>query len=178
MKGKLENCNPTEGKKEENMSKMKELAVKNKELEAVSRKRDKELNQLKEELLKYNEKTQNLNEEAGYQKDINKILIKKVRDIEKLNETLELTLAKKEDDREEAVIVNNTTKLGKEPDLIQSMNTKNRLIAEAETEVQRRIENKQGKVNKVCIKYAYGQECKYGETCKFIHKRICKIWAM
>ena len=113
MKGKLENCNPTEGKKEENMSKMKELAVKNKELEAVSRKRDKELNQLKEELLKYNEKTQNLNEEAGYQKDINKILIKKVRDIGKLNETLELTLAKKEDDREEAVIVNKTTKLGK-----------------------------------------------------------------
>ena len=115
------------------MSKMKELAVKNKELEAVSRKRDKELNQLKEELLKYNEKTQNLNEEAGYQKDINKILIKKVRDIEKLNETLELTLAKKEDDREEAVIVNNTTKLGKEQDLIQSRNTKNRLTAGAET---------------------------------------------
>ena len=95
LKGKLENGNPTEGKKEENMSKMKELAVKNKELEAVSRKRDKELNQLKEELLKYNEKTQNLNEEAGYQKDIIKILIKKVRDIEKLNETLELTLAKR-----------------------------------------------------------------------------------
>ena len=117
-----------------------------------------------------------MNEEAGYQKDINKILIKKVRDIEKLNETLELTLAKKEDDREEAVIVNNTTKLGKEQDLIQSRNTKNRLTAEAETEVQRRIENKQGKVNKVCTKYAYGQECKYGETCKFIHKRICKIY--
>ena len=106
MKGKLENCNPTEGKKEEHMSKMKELAVKSKELEAVSKKRDKELNQLKEELLKYNEKTQNLSEEAGYQKDINKILIKKVRDIEKLNETLELIMAKKEDDREEAVIVN------------------------------------------------------------------------
>ena len=44
--------------------------------------RDKELNQLKEELLKYNERPQNLNEEAGYQKDITKILIKKVRDIE------------------------------------------------------------------------------------------------
>ena len=27
-----------------------------------------------------------------------------------------------------------------------------------------------------CTKYAYGQECKYGETCKFIHKRICKIY--
>ena len=173
MKGKLENCNPTDGKKEENMTKIKELAVKNKELEAVSRKRDKELNQLKEELLKYNEKTQNLNEEAGYQKDINKILIKKVRDIEKLNETLELTLAKKKDDREEAIIVNKTTKVGKEPDLIQLRNTTNRVTAKAETEVQRRIENKQGKVNKVCTKYAYGQECKYDETCKFIHKRIC-----
>ena len=34
-----------------------------------------------------------------------------------------------------------------------------------------------GKVNKVCTKYAYGQECKYGETCKCIHKRICKIYA-
>ena len=160
------------------MTKMKELAVKNKELEAVSRKRDKELNQLKEELLTYNEKTQNLNEEAGYQKDINKILIKKVRDIEKLNETLELTLAKKKDDRKEAVIVSKPTKVGKEQDLIQLRNTTNRSTAEAETEVQRRIENKQGKVNKVCTKYAYGQECKYGETCKFIHKRICKIWAM
>ena len=84
-------------------------------MEAVSRKRDKELNQLKEELLKYNEKTQKLNEEAGYQKDINRILIKKVRDIEKQNETLELTLAKKKDDREKAVsIVNKTTKVGKE----------------------------------------------------------------
>ena len=28
LKGKLENCNPTEGKKEENMTKMKELAIK------------------------------------------------------------------------------------------------------------------------------------------------------
>ena len=89
-----------------------------------------------------------MNEEAGYQKDINNILIKKVRDIEKLNETLELTLAKKEDDRVEAVIVNKTTKLGKEQDLIQSRNTINRLTAEAETEVQRRIENKQGKLTK------------------------------
>ena len=129
------------------MTKLKELAVKkNKELEAVSRKRDKELNQLKEELLKYNEKPQNLNEEAGYQKDIYKILITKVRDIEKLNETSELTLAKKEDDREEVVIVNKTTKLGKEQELIQLRNT---TTAEAETVVQRRIENKQGKVNKV-----------------------------
>ena len=92
------------------MTKMKELTVKSKELEAVSKKTDKELNQLKEELLKYNEKTHNLNEEAGYQKNINKILIKKVRDIEKLNETLELTLAKMADDREEAVIVNKTNK--------------------------------------------------------------------
>ena len=88
-----------------------------------------------------------MNEEAGYQKDINKMLIKKVRDIEKLNETLEVTLAKKEDD-----------------------------IKVAETEVQRRIENKQGKVNNVCTKYAYEQEFKYGETCKFIYKRICKIY--
>ena len=118
-----------------------------------------------------------MSEEAGYKKEINKILIKKVRDIEKLNETLELTMAKKEDDREEAVKVNNNKKMGKEQDLIQSRNTKNRLTAEAETEVQRRIDNKQGKVNKVCTKYVNGQECKYGETCKFIHKRIYKIYA-
>ena len=50
MKGKLENCNPEEGNTEENMSKMEALAVKNKELEAVSKKRDNELNQLKEEV--------------------------------------------------------------------------------------------------------------------------------
>ena len=36
-----------------------------------------------------------MSEEAGYQKDINKILIKKARDIEKLIETLELTWAKR-----------------------------------------------------------------------------------
>ena len=83
-------------------------------------------------------------------------------------------MAKKEDDREEAVIVNKTTELGKEQDLIQSINTKNRLTAEAETDVQRRIDNKQGKVNKVCTEYAYGQEWKYGESRKFIHKIICK----
>ena len=97
-------------------------------------------------------------------------MIKKVSDIEKLNETLDLTLAKREDDREETVIVNKTTKLGKEQDLIQLRNTAERLTAEAATEVQRRIENKQGKVNKVCIKYAYEQEC------KFIHKIIYKIY--
>ena len=85
-------------------------------------------------------------------------------------------MGKKEDDREEAVIVNKSRTWGKEQDLIQSMNTKNRLTAEAETEVQTRIENKQGKVNKVCTKYTYRQECKYGETCKCIHKRICKIY--
>ena len=87
-------------------------------------------------------------------------------------------MAKTEDDREEAVIVNKTTTLGEEQDLMQSRNTKNRLTAEAETEVQRRIYNKQGKDNKVCTTSAYGQECKYGETCQFIHKGICKIWAM
>ena len=70
-------------------------------------------------------------------------------------------MTKKKDDREEAVIVNKTTKLGHEQDLIQSRKTKNRLTVEAETEVQRRINNKQEKVNKVCTKYAYGQECKY-----------------
>ena len=96
-----------------------------------------------------------MSEQAGYQKDINNILIKKVRDIEKLNGTLlELIIAKKEDDREEAVIVNKSTKLGKEQALIQSRNTQNRLITEAETEVQIRIDNKQGKVNKLCTKYA------------------------
>ena len=78
--------------------------------------------------------------------------------------------------QQQAVIVNKTTKVGKEQDLIQLKNTTNRVTAEAETEVQRRIENKQGKVNKVCTKYAYGQECKNGKTCKFIHKRICKIY--
>ena len=67
-------------------------------------------------------------------------------------------MAKKEDDREEAVIVNKTTQLGKEQYLIQSMNTKNRLTVEAETEVQRTIENKRGKVNKVYAKYEYGQK--------------------
>ena len=125
-----------------------------------------------------------MNEEAGYQNDINKILIKKGRDIQKLNETLEITLAKKEDDRKEAVIVNKTTKFEKEQeqDLIQSRNTTNGLTVEAENEVQRRIENKQGVVNKVCTKYTYGEEYKYGEIGKFIYKRICKIyvkyWAM
>ena len=65
-----------------------------------------------------------MHEETGYQKYINNILIKKVRDIEKLNETLELTMAKKENDREVAVIVNKTTTLGKEQNFIQSKNTK------------------------------------------------------
>ena len=67
-------------------------------------------------------------------------------------------MAKKEDDREEAVIVNKTTKLEKEQDLIQFRNPTNRLTAEVETEVQGRIVNKQGQINKVCIKYAYEQE--------------------
>ena len=57
--------------------------------------------------------------------DINKILIKKVRDIETLNETLELTIAKNEDDREEAVIYSQqNNKIWKRPHIIQSRNTK------------------------------------------------------
>ena len=40
LKGKLEDCKPTEGKTEDNMYKKKELAVK-KELATVSKKRDK-----------------------------------------------------------------------------------------------------------------------------------------
>ena len=67
-------------------------------------------------------------------------------------------MAKNEDDREEAVIVNQTTKLEKEQDFIQLRNPINRLTAEAETEVQGRTVNKQGKINKVCTKYAYEQE--------------------
>ena len=51
------------------------------------------------------------------------------------------------------------------------------LKGETETEVQVRIDNKQGNINKECTKYTFGQECKYGKTCKCIHKRICKIYA-
>ena len=34
------------------------------------------------------------------------------------------------------------------------------------TEIQEMIDNKKELVNKVCTQYAYGKECKYGDTCK------------
>ena len=68
--------------KEENRSRIKELTQKNKALETISKKKNKELNQLKGELVDYKEKTQKANAEAEYQKDINKILVKKVKNLE------------------------------------------------------------------------------------------------
>ena len=47
--------------KEENRSRIKELTQKNKALETISKKKDKELNQLKGELGEYKEKTQKTN---------------------------------------------------------------------------------------------------------------------
>ena len=94
LKEQLEDYEPTEEMKEENRSRIKELTQKNKALETISKKKDKELNQLKGELGEYKEKTQKTNEEAEYQKDINKILVKKIKDTEKLNETLEPIMAK------------------------------------------------------------------------------------
>ena len=56
---------PTEEMKEENRSRIKEPTQKNKALEIISKKKDKELNQLKGELVEYKEKkTQKANEEA------------------------------------------------------------------------------------------------------------------
>ena len=78
----LEDYEPTEEMKEENRSRIKELTQKNKALEPISKKKDKELNQLKGELVEYKEKIQKANEEAEYQKDINKILVKKIQDTE------------------------------------------------------------------------------------------------
>ena len=51
------------------------MKIKEDTLETISKKKDKELNQLKGELVEYKEKTQKTNEEAEYQKDINKILV-------------------------------------------------------------------------------------------------------
>ena len=75
LKEQLEDYEPTEEMKEENKSRIKELTQKNKALETISKKKDKELKQLKGELVEYKEKTQKTNEEAEYQKDINKILV-------------------------------------------------------------------------------------------------------
>ena len=94
LKEQLEDYEPTEEMKEENKSRIKELTQKNKALETISKKKDKELKQLKGELVEYKEKTQKTNEEAEYQKDINKILVLKIKDTEKLNETLEPIMAK------------------------------------------------------------------------------------
>ena len=62
LKEQLEDYEPTEEMKEENMTRIKELTQKNKALETISKKKDKELNQLKGELGEYKEKTQKTNE--------------------------------------------------------------------------------------------------------------------
>ena len=90
----LEDDEPSEEMKEENRSRIKELTQKNKALETISKKKDKEVNHPKGELVEYKEKTQKANEEAEYQKDINKILVTKIQDTKKLNKTLEPTMAK------------------------------------------------------------------------------------
>ena len=87
--------------KEENRSRIKELTQKNKALETISKKKDKELNQQKGELGKYKEKTQKANEES------------------------------------------------------KSRGLKNNTTANAETEIQEKIDNKKKLVNKVCTQYAY-----------------------
>ena len=121
LKEQLEDYEPTEEMKEETRSRIKELTQKNKALETISKKKDKVLNQLKGELVEYKEKTQKANEEVEYQKHINKIFVKKVQDIEKLNETLQQTMTetdiekgtRKYSKREETVIDNKSSTLAK-----------------------------------------------------------------
>ena len=73
--------------------------------------------------------------------------------------------------REETVIDNKSSTLDKEQYKIQSREIKNKPT------VNVRLKFKKELVNKVCTQYAYGKECKYGDPCKFINKRICKTYA-
>ena len=83
--------------------------------------------------MEYKEKTPKTNEEADYQKYINTILVIKIKDTEKLNETLEpiiwpkQTLKKstrKYSKREETVIDNKSSTLNKEQYKVQSRGIK------------------------------------------------------
>ena len=79
--------------------------------------------------------------------------------------------------KEETVIDNKSSTLDKEHYKVQSRGIKNNTTVNAETEIQQKIANKKVLGNKVYTQYAYGKACKYGDTCKFIHKRICKTYS-
>ena len=94
-----------------------------------------------------------------------KILVKKIKDTEKLNETLEPIMAKTDIEKsnrkyskgEETVIDNKSSTLDKEQYKVQSRGIKNNTTVNAETETQKKIDNKKELVNKVCTQYAYGK---------------------
>ena len=78
---------------------------------------------------------------------------------------------KKYSKTEETVIDNKSSRLAKEQYTVQSRGIKNKIIVNAETEIHEKIDSKKE------TQYAYGKECKYGDTCNIIHKIICKTYA-
>ena len=118
---------------------------------------------MKEEISQYSEKVQEMSEEEEYQKQINKTLVKRINDLEKIHERLEAAVAGEweEDDsranRSEEERRMNGRRNGRDRD--------------------EQTEHRERNQEKLCIKFAYGNACRFGTRCRFLHRRICYKYA-
>ena len=142
---------------------MKDLKDKIKSGDAAAKKKDREQNRMKEEISQYSEKVQEMSEEEEYQKQINKTLVKRINDLEKIHERLEAAVAGEweEDDsranRSEEERRMNGRRNGRDRD--------------------EQTEHRERNQEKLCIKFAYGNACRFGTRCRFLHQRICYKYA-
>ena len=148
---------------------LKDIKGKHKTVETAAKRKDKEIEQLKEEVAQYSGKIRAMSEEEDHQKKMNKILVKQINDLEKINERLELGAGA---GRPQGLEDHNQdhqshARMGK------PQNNERDHGRRGEHGESSHEERKQ----KLCTKFAYGNTCRFGAKCRFVHQKICKNYA-
>ena len=112
-----------------------------------------------------------MSEEEDHQKKMNKILVKQINDLEKINERLKLgagagrTQGLEDHNQDQQ----SHARMGKP----QNNERDHGRGGGGEHGESSHEERKQ----KLCTKFAYGNTCRFGAKCRFVHQKICKNYA-
>ena len=109
-----------------------------------------------------------MSEEEDFQKKINKTLVKQISDLEKINESLEIAASEKS--RRD----NHTDRMQQNGRQMP----RNSGAAERRGEGREDTSESAAHQMKLCTRFAYGDICRFGTKCRFVHQRICRNYAM
>ena len=165
---------------DKNGTNMKEFDDMKKTLDSKVKKKERECENMKEEIQQYKVKLGETREEEKYQKDVNKVLLDQIEAVKRVNRTLEEALGKitKRSMPSRTRPLNKNEKRGEESEHngteseIENANDKVKQTGSKHVE-----DDSRRLTQKVCENFAYGKFCRYGTKCKFVHQKICRNMA-